>query len=140
MLDPFFVGSFGDKQFGWSQALQLVGEAGCIDFVEGEIAGRQIDTGEADPVGMQPEADEEVIALLVKHRIGKRGARRNNLHYVAFDDALGLFGVFDLLADGDFAAELDQFGQITFHRVVGEPCQGHRTGGLAVVARGQGQP
>ncbi len=69
--------------------------------------------------GMGTEPDEEVVALLVEQRVGERGARRDDLDHVAFDDALGLFGVFDLLADGDFATELDEFGQITFHGVVG---------------------
>ena len=68
---------------------------------------------------MGTETDEKVIALLIEHRVGKRCARGDDLDHVALDDALGLFWVFDLLADSDFATELDKFGQIAFHGVIG---------------------
>ena len=67
---------------------------------------------------MRAEADEEVVALLVEHGVGKRSARGDDLDYITLDYALGLFGIFDLLADGDLAPELDEFGQIAFHGVV----------------------
>ena len=73
---------------------------------------------------MRAEADEEVVALLVEHGVGERSARGDDLDYVAFDNAFGLFGIFDLLADGDLAPELDEFGQIAFHGVVGHAGEG----------------
>ena len=87
---------------------------------------------------MRAEADEEVVALLVEHGIGERSARGDDLDYVALDHALGLFGIFDLLANGDLAPELDEFGQIAFHGVMGHASEGH-VAGFAGGARGQGE-
>ena len=60
----------------------------------------------ADAASVRAEADEEVVALLIEHGVGKRGARGDDFDYVALDYAFGLFGIFDLLADGDLAPEL----------------------------------
>tara|TARA_B100000676_G_C17687411_1_gene634491 strand:+ start:187 stop:660 length:474 start_codon:yes stop_codon:yes gene_type:complete len=95
----------------------------------------------ASPIisGCGQSPDEEVVALLVEHRVGECGARRDDLYHVALDHALGLLGVFDLLADSDFAAHLDELGQVAFHRVVRHAGEGHIAGGFAVVARGEGE-
>ena len=87
---------------------------------------------------MCAEADEEVVALLVEHGVGERSARGDDLDYIALDYALGLFGIFDLLADGDLAPELDEFGQIAFHGVMGHAGEG-QVAGFAGGARGQGE-
>ena len=87
---------------------------------------------------MRAEADEEVVALLIEHGVGKRGARGDDFYYVALDYALGLFGVFDLLADGDLAPELDEFSQIAFHGVMGHASEG-QVAGFAGGTRGQGK-
>ena len=51
------------------------------------------------------------------------------------EEALGRFGIVDLLADGDAAAGVDQLDQLHIELVVGKP--GHRHGFGALVAAGE---
>ena len=68
------------------------------------------------PLGV--DRDEQAIALgFEQARVGHR-AGRHDPRDLALDRALGGGGVADLFADRDRFAELDQLGEILFHRVI----------------------
>ena len=81
---------------------------------------------------------QAVAARSRVHQFGSGGgARADDLHHLALDQALGLGGILHLLADGHGQPGLEQAGQVGVEGVVGHAGQGHRVVALGVAA-GQG--
>jgi hypothetical protein len=68
---------------------------------------------------------EVVVAVRGEHVRLDDGARGDNPHQLAFDDALGLLGIFDLVADRDLVPGLDQLGDIAVGGVKRHPTHGN---------------
>ena len=83
-------------------------------------------------------AAEEVVAVLIQHGGFHDRARRDTPHDLALDQALGLFGVLDLLADGDLVALAHELCNVSFRAVVRYATHG-RALLLPAVAAGEGQ-
>ena len=96
-----------------------------------ELSGGHVQESGPAAVLFHGEPAEVVVLLLFQHPLTEGNARRNNFRYTAFDQFLGEFGVFQLVADGHFVTGPDQFGEITFYGVVREA--GHGDGPLVSV-------
>ena len=82
-----------------------------------EIAGGDIDPGEAQRPARIGDGGEVIMAAGVEQALLGQRARRHDAHHVAPDHRLGaaLLGlgrILDLLADGDLEALADQLGEI----------------------------
>ncbi len=66
------------------------------------------------------EAGEIVGACGLEHRVGQDGAGGDDAGDLALDDALGLRGVFHLVAEGDFLAGAEELGEVEVDGVVGD--------------------
>ena len=66
------------------------------------------------------DSREEVVFAVVEDVVVHCHSRRDKLYYTALYKFLGLFGVFELLADGHAFAGADEFGEIGVEGVVGK--------------------
>ncbi len=78
-----------------------------------ELARRNVQQRQAELVVLaEMHRRQVVVAPPVQHVVVERHAGRYQLGDTALDDALGLGGVFELVADGDALARPHQLGQI----------------------------
>ncbi len=128
------------KQFARVDPGQLVEQAlGGGRLGGAEIAGADVDEGQAEPVA--------AVASHCRHVVGRARFQRffvenhpgrDDANHAPLDQALDQFGVFQLLADGHPMAQLGETGNIAARRVVGDPAHGHGIL-LALVAGGLGE-
>ena len=120
-------------------------ELRCRRHAEPKLSCRHVGRGDADVARAtsravaRPERANEIVARSFQQLVGKRDARRHRLDDFAADDAPCELGIFDLLADRDAVAQLDEAAQIfleRLHRNAGE----RYVGGATVVPRRQRQP
>ena len=112
---------FRQDDFGGRVAGQVVEEGlGIGGFLHPEIAGGEIEHGEAVGLVLPVEPGEIVGARGLEHRIGQHGAGGDDAGDLALDDALGLGGIFHLVAEGDLLAGAQELGQVEVDGVVGD--------------------
>ena len=127
------------QEFGGGQAAELVGEVVLGEILDQEASGRQVDPSESRAIVVDEQAGEEVVRARVERVLFGDRARGDDAHDRAIDDALGLFGIRHLLADGDLVPLLDEAHQVPLHRL--DRHAGHRQRvGRALRARGQRDP
>ena len=85
----------------------------------------------SDPGQRQEKRGRALVEML---RVGQR-TRRHHAHDFAFDDALGFFRIFDLIADGDAEAFLHQAREIRVQGMMRNAAHGNRRA-LAVFRAG----
>src|SRR5574344_225202 len=99
-----------------------------------EFAGRDIEERHAAGTFTKMYGSQEVVLLIVEHIIAHRHTRRNQFGDTPFDERLGEFGVFQLVADGDTFAGPYQFRQISIKSMVRESRHFGRTFITSVIA------
>ena len=85
-----------------------------------ERSGGNIQKGGSALVLVECQAGEEVVLLLVKQLVVESHSRRNQFCNTSFDQFLGEFRVFQLVADGHLVARTDKFRKIDVYGVVRE--------------------
>jgi len=99
---------------------------------------RNIDPAQSRAVfRSQIDGTEEIVLLSVEQDVVGQRAGGDDTHDVAFDDALGGLGIFDLLAYGDPVAGLEHLFQISLDGVIGYAGQRDRI--RALTSAGQSQ-
>ena len=108
----------GQDQFRGTQALQLR-EQGLrlVELGHAEVAGGEVDDGEAEGLAVREDGGEEVVPLGLQQALVEVRARREDRGDRARDELAGprLLG---LVADGDLAAVLEQATDVVVRRVV----------------------
>ena len=125
-----------DKQLGGSDADEFVEQVGRLDVHRVKPAAREFDDCQPDRLLTDAHGDEGVVVGFVEERVLGERAGRHDADDLALDDALGLLGILDLLADGDLVSGDDELSEIVLERVVGD--SGERDRVAAFAARGQG--
>ena len=127
----------GEEDFARAQLFQRAGHFGGLHFGDLELAGRDIHVGHGGPRSVARDGGQEVV-LAGAHQGGVHGgAGRHHAHDLAFDQALGGFGIFHLVADGDAVSLLDEARDVALGRMEGDAAHGDG-GALFLVARGEG--
>ena len=119
------------------EALQQLVDIVGVALGKVELAGGDIEEGDAVDVFVEVKTAEEVVLLVFQHFIVVRNARSHQLGDVAFYKSLGQLGVFELFADSHTESGTHQLGQIHVDGVVREAGHLH-IGGGAVGAFGEG--
>ena len=138
------VGALGHDELTRAQHAQLVFErlppAGTGVLGRAELARGEVDQCHANliaAVGGDAHQERRLAGLEV---VGvHQGAGRHHTDDLALDDALGLFRIFHLLADGDAVALAYQTGQIAVESVIGNPAHRDRAARAVFRTRCQGQ-
>ena len=91
----------------------------------------------AAQVRVPEQGAQEVVPLGVEVDVLHHGAGREHAGHLAFDQALGLLGVLDLVAQGHLVALVQELAQVLVDGVVGHAAHGHGVLGAGVAA-GQG--
>ena len=123
---------------GRLEARERDGKVGGEDALPDELAGGEIQRGDAGALAPRGAGDEEVVPFARQPVLGEHGARGDGLDHRPAHESLGELRVLHLLADRDAVALGDEAAQVLGRRLDGHP--GERDlGGTAVVARGEGQ-
>ena len=131
---PFAL-SVDEPLFGFKAPKDAV-DPPCVSFSGLELSRAEVEQGQSHGFGRPVNGGHEVVGFAFEHVVVHHQARGDQFGDPAFDKALGLFGVFELVAHGHLQARLDEFGQIRVQTVVREPGQLH-LGGAAVSALGE---
>ena len=82
-----------------------------------EFSCRDIGGRDAEPVVRKDQRHQKVVPRLIHGRRIQVGARRDNTGDLPLHKPFGCLRVFDLVADGDLVAELDEPSDIRVHSV-----------------------
>ena len=114
----------GVEDFGGAEAFQFGEQGGLgLEFGHEEIAGGEVDEGEAAGLAAGIDGGEEVVPLGHEHAVIEVGAGGKDLGDLAFDEFAGL-GFLELLADGDLAAGAEDAGDVAVGGVKGQAAHG----------------
>ena len=91
------------------------------------IRRSEVDPGGVEGVFLKVQGEEEMVALCFDLTVGKAGAWGNDACEFAFDEFAGFSG-FDLVADRNFDALVEQFLDVIIGGVVGDACHRHARG------------
>ena len=125
----------GRHDFVGGEPVQRVAERGLVLVPEPEAAGRRLHHRQPPPLAAREQPEQRRAGRVgLVFDVGGRGDDTRDL---ALDQSPGGLGVFDLFAERDFLAELDQPRDVAVHRVVRHPA--HRYLAAPAVARRQRQ-
>ena len=122
-----------DQGLGRVEPGDLVGQLGPRDAREHELAGRELDPGQAELAADLDDGGEEVGGLRVEQPVVGQRAGGDDADDLALDQPLGELRVLDLLADRRTLAGLDELGQVRIERGWGKPAIGMAFGPLSRV-------
>jgi len=126
------VGGFGVEDFGGAEAGEFIDEGGGGGGDEGEGAGGEFDGGDVGGGIVATFGEEDgggdAGGGFVEEGFVDEGAGREDAGDGAIDDALGLFGILDLITDGDAVALFDEAAEVVFCRVMGDARHGEAGG------------
>ncbi len=108
------------QHLGRRDGLQHLPEARLVSLGDEKLARRGVHEGHADAFLAERNGGEKVRALRRQQLVAERDARRDDLHHAPLDDFARVLRVFQLLADGDAVARLNQLRQMVIQRVVRE--------------------
>ena len=94
------------------------------NLVGGQIAGGHVAKAQAKASLLVAHRAEEVVLGLVQHAVFQHRARGDNPDHVPLDNALGQFGVLQLLANGHLVALCHQLGDVALRAVEGHAAHG----------------
>ena len=80
--------------------------------------------GYADLGGRIGDAHKEIVPGLLQGLHVQVGARRHNAYHIPLYQPLGKLRILHLLADCHLIASIDQLGQVSFHRMIGDAAHG----------------
>ncbi len=104
---------------------------------DGKGTGGHIDIGEACAFGLHCNAGEKIVFLGLQSIITDNCSWRDDADDIAFDQALRLFGILDLLTNRHFVALFHQTFDIAIDTVYGHTAHGNGLT-LMFIARRQG--
>ena len=107
----------------------------ALELCGPELAGRQVGTGEPNPVAKGADGDQ-IVGLGGLRGVHRR-SRRHHPRHLALHQLLGKARLFHLLADGHPVALLNQPVNVALDGVVGNAAHGDRRAAF-FIARGQG--
>ena len=93
-------------------------------FRHEELAGADVEERHATSLLAEVYRAEEVVFLVIEHRVGHRHTRRHEFCDASLDECLRQFRVFELVANGNPLACPDELRQVSIEGVIGEA--GHR--------------
>ncbi len=129
---PSGAGFFRQQNFARVDAFEGGKEIFGVGFGgEEEFAGGEVEPGGLEVIFAEVKGEEEMVALRFDLAVGEAGPGGDDAGEFAFDEFAG-GGRFDLVADRDFDALVEEFLNIIIGGVVGDACHGHS------VAVGQG--
>ncbi len=142
--EPRHVDAVCRQQFARPDQRQLRGERvvafGAGELGSGEIPGGHVETGQPPrlPAGARRRhgRQERRLARLEVTSI-REGARRHDARDLAFDDALGLLRVLDLIADGHAVALAHEPREVAVHGVPRQAAHRDRRTVRVLRARGE---
>ena len=70
--------------------------------------------------GRESDRRKVIVLFLLQHAVGECHPGGDDFYDVPFDDPFGMFGVFELLANGDTVPRLEKLGQVRVECVMGE--------------------
>ncbi|MNU58798.1 hypothetical protein D3C71_479420 [compost metagenome] len=123
-------GRFQTRQFGFQCIVS-------VDFVDQEAAAGQVGPGQPIAALVARQGHQQSVAALIQQRLVGNGARGDDAHHLAFDQALGQCRVADLFADRHRFAQRDQSCQVALvgvHRHAGH--RNRCTTGAAALGQG----
>ena len=127
-----------DQQLHRVDALQLRQQVlPTFDLLHAEVAAGDIQYGKAEQTLIAQDGGDQVVTSLIQQRLITHRPRRNNAHHLTFNRPLAGGRVTDLLADHHRLAQLHQFDEVAFQRVVRNPTHRNRLP-CRLPARGQG--
>ena len=91
---------------------------------EEEFAGGEVEPGGLEVVFAEVKGEEEMVTLRFDLAVGEAGTGRDDAGEFAFDEFAGL-RCFNLVADGDFDALVEELLNIIIGGMVGDACHGH---------------
>ena len=114
----------GEEDFAGAEVFEGAGHFGGVHVGDFELAGGDVDVGDGGAGSVVADGGEEVV-LAGTHEGGVHGgAGGDDAHDLALDEALGGFGIFHLVADGDAESFLDETGDVAFGGVEGDSAHG----------------
>jgi len=125
----------GGDHLGRLEAVEGLTHPIRLGLLEQELAGGEVDGGEADRSGSPrrgPDGHQVVVPPPRQPSVFEHGPGRDRLDHGALDDALGLARVLDLLADRHPMPARDQLAEVVGCRLDGHAGQRH-----AVAPRGE---
>ena len=125
---------FARQAFGRIDAGQFVADAverkaGCM-----KAAGGEVDPSQSGRALRGHDGGQIVARARVEQGVVRDGSGADDPRHLAPHEALGLLGVFDLIANRDAKSGGDQFAEVTLQLMIGKAR--HRHGVLSLVAAG----
>ena len=117
------IDSWRDEKLCGLQAEELI--ARIFGLERAQIAGRKVEKGEAIDFSDLHETRQKIVALFGKEARRDDRSWSDDAHDLALDEALGLFGAFELLGDGDAVAFGNEAIDIRFAAVEGDTAHRH---------------
>ena len=105
------------------QALQKFINIFFVAFANKHFACRNIQQGNACSAVSKMNSSQEIIAVMLQHFIAAGGAGCHHFGYATLHNSFGLFGIFQLVANGYPVARLYQFVQVSIQCVMRKACQ-----------------
>ncbi len=129
--------SLRDQDFSRFNPRQLIMKTvGIVNQCYLEFTSGQVHDSQAELSVLYGNSSKIDIAAGLHTRL-KEGSRSDDSDYVSLYYTFGSFGIFQLLANGDFEALTDKFFQISVDRMIRNPA--HRNGVFRIaVSRCQG--
>ena len=125
VIVPSGTGFFRQQNFARVDAFEGGKEIFGVGFGgEEEFAGGEVEPGGLEVVFAEVKGEEEMVALRFDLAVGEAGTGRDDAGEFAFDEFAG-GGRFDLVADGDLDALIEEFLDVIIGGVVGDACHGH---------------
>ncbi len=113
-------------------------DIGVTGGFQDKLAGREVESGDSRGLPGQ-DGDQEIVSFALQPLLADDRPRGERFHHLSANDPLRFFWVFNLLADRDPVATVDQAFEVFGRGFHGYSGQRH-IGGTAVVARCERQP
>ena len=130
------LGRLAHQALGRGDASHLVQQFASREAGRHETAGRQLHPSQPDRIAGGDGGQIVALARIEQGVVGHRAGADHAGDFTAYE-ALGLLGIFHLIADRRTVAGGDELAQIALQLMVGKA--GHRRGVLPLVAAGQGK-
>ena len=110
------------QQFRRISALQLCRHRFAVGrFAQAKTPGADIQRRVAETFAVLPDSRQQVVLTLLQQGFIADGAWRNDTHNFALNRTFAGRRIANLFADGNGLSLIHQFGEIVFHRMVGNP-------------------